>query len=177
MSAGKSSSSNTTLRQPKVSLVPIIILIYMMGMLICDMTFDIQGTGEECRSYYCRQFENLQTPLGAARVFVPTGVAGIIILRDYYLNTNNKLAPMHSVTLQAAAVVLLLLMGLGTMGLSLMAVHSACPDGTSELWDHIVRRTLLPVHTVMGFTLGGAATLLWLARRVIESSPKTEKLE
>lgn len=33
------------------------------------------------------------------------------------------------------------------------------------------------VHTVMGFTLGGAATLLWLARRVIESSPNTEKLE
>ncbi|KAF4717685.1 hypothetical protein FOZ63_005063, partial [Perkinsus olseni] len=135
-------------------------------------------TGEECRVYYCRQLENLQTPLGAARMFVPTAVAGIIILRDYYLNAQNKLAPMRSVTLQATTIVLLLLLGLGTMGLSLMTVHSSCPHRTPEEWAHIVRRTLLPVHIVMGITLGSAATLLWLARRAIERTDATEaKLE
>ncbi|KAF4757155.1 hypothetical protein FOZ63_001982 [Perkinsus olseni] len=151
---------------------------YMMGMLICDMTFDTQATGEECRVYYCRQLENLQTPLGAARMFVPTAVAGIIILRDYYLNAQNKLAPMRSVTLQATTIVLLLLLGLGTMGLSLMTVHSSCPHRTPEEWARIARRTMLPVHIVMGITLGSAATLLWLARRAIERTDATEaKLE
>ncbi|KAF4709472.1 hypothetical protein FOZ63_026839 [Perkinsus olseni] len=122
----------------------------------------------------CRLFRILDTQ----RMFVPTAVAGIIILRDYYLNAQNKLAPMRSVTLQAATIVLLLLFGLGTMGLSLMTVHSHCPDRSPEDWAHIVRRTLLPVHIVVGLTLGSAARLLWLSRRTIERTDATEaKLE
>ncbi|KAF4659142.1 hypothetical protein FOL47_007712 [Perkinsus chesapeaki] len=155
--------------KPYVSLVPILILIYMIGMLIADMTFDIQGDGEQCKVYYCHQLDNLQTPMGAARVFIPTAVAGVIILKDYYLNANNKLAPMHCVSLQAIAMVLLILLGCGTMGLSLMTVHSACPNRTPEEWVVIVRKTLLPVHIVMGFTLASAAILLWLARQALDT--------
>ena len=100
------------------------ITAYLIGMLMVDLQFDMSYDRDVLQIYYCSLTKSLLSPVGLIRLFLPMFLSAIVNVLLFF--------KANSRTSQSLVILLLVLVGLPTMGVSVATCHSACLTGFDQ---------------------------------------------